>query len=56
MIVNKTYKCSNCGEFNIEIDINNNLENCPKCGRKVNRVFKANVSLNFKDSYNSTRK
>jgi predicted nucleic acid-binding Zn ribbon protein len=58
-----TYKCTNenCenyGEFDVDIPMKDiPLLTCEKCHQDVTRVYKtANVNLNFKDSYNSTRK
>jgi putative FmdB family regulatory protein len=51
-----TYCCPNCGEFDVHLFINEERPtNCKKCGRELHRVFKTNVNLNFKNSYNSTR-
>lgn len=51
-----TYKCPKCGEFDIEQSMKDNpIEKCPTCDSEVARVYKANINLNFKGSYNSTR-
>lgn len=38
-----TYRCKQCGEFDITKGINDDeLKNCPKCNEQVERVFKSN--------------
>ena len=40
-MITKTYKCPNHGEFDVEMNINDEeLKICPQCGNKVTRVFK----------------
>lgn len=52
-----TFKCPKCGEFDVELNIGDNpIIYCEKCDNEVKRVYKANVNLSFKDSYNSSRK
>ena len=55
---NYTYKCPLCGEFIINQGMNDKtIEICKKCGSTLGRVYKTiNVGLNFKGSYNNTRK
>jgi putative FmdB family regulatory protein len=57
-----SYKCTNeeCVNnetFTIALRMSEApLKKCPLCGSEINSIFRcANVNLNFKDSYNSTR-
>lgn len=51
-----TFKCPKCGEFNLELGLNDKQPTrCKKCNSKIKRIFKVNVNLNFAGSYNSTR-
>ena len=58
--MNYTYQCTNenCKhEFTLDQNLNGKHEaTCPKCNSDCKRIFKANVNLGFKHSYNSTRK
>lgn len=52
-------KCENSKGFEIELPISKApFKECRLCQSKVNTVFNSsvNVNLNFKDSYNSSRK
>ena len=39
-MVIRTYKCSNCGEFETQTSIEEDvLRNCPECGEELKRRF-----------------
>lgn len=44
-----TYKCINCGEFEVEQSIKDEaLTTCPKCNGKVHRVITGGTGIIFK--------
>ena len=49
---NYRYKCKQCGEFNVNHDMNTKLFTCPKCGREIKRIYsKVNFILAEGDFY-----
>jgi putative FmdB family regulatory protein len=57
-----TYECTNdkcLNQFTVWKGINevSDVTHCPKCAVQAKRIYNAaNMNLNFKGSYNSTRK
>lgn len=52
-----TYKCINCGEFEVEQSIKDEaLTTCPKCNGKVHRVITGGTGIIFKaDGFYSSK-
>jgi len=44
-VVNKTYKCIQCGEFTESLNTDKELTHCLQCKRPIARVFKPIISI-----------